>query len=137
MTLPRKRPKPKKLLGFAKPPRALNLRSMVKDLDRLAKEATMQRGGRRCERCGTADRLQWHHVYSRRIQSLRWDLDNLVILCAGHHLWWHHNPMDATQWFQEYAPPDRLERLRLKRMTARRTDLAGLRILLQNQVGER
>jgi len=136
MTLPRKRPKRKKLLRYGKPKRALNLRSLVKDLDRLAREATMQRAGRRCERCGTADRLQWHHVYSRRIQSLRWDLDNLVILCAGHHLWWHHNPMHAVEWFQEYAPPDRLERLRLKRMTARRTDLAGLRILLQNQVGE-
>jgi len=135
--LPRKRAKRKVLLGYGRPKRALNLRSLVKDLDRLARLATFQRAGHRCEKCGTRDRLQWHHVYSRRIQSLRWDLDNLVVLCAGDHLHWHHNPMNAVEWFQGYAEPARLERLRLKRMTPRRTDLAGLRLLLQQQVGER
>jgi 5-methylcytosine-specific restriction endonuclease McrA len=106
-------------------------------LDLLARRATFERAKHRCERCLKPDRLQWHHVYSRAIVTLRWDLDNLVALCAGCHLWWHHNPLDAAEWFDDHCDrtdPKRKLRLAVSRRTVRKTDYAALRFMLERYV---
>jgi len=109
-------------------------RTLIAEIDALARRATFERAKRGCERCGTRDRLQWHHVFSRAIVSLRWDLDNLLCLCSGCHLWWHHNPLEAAAWFTKYAGADRCKRLHLARHTIRKTDLLALRLMLERQV---
>jgi hypothetical protein len=38
-------------------------------------------------------------VLSRRHLCLRWDADNAMTLCAGCHLFWHHEPAMAVDWF--------------------------------------
>lgn len=96
------------------------------ELDCAARELCFRNAGHCCERCGKRERLQWHHVYSRRYLSLRWEALNLIALCAGCHLWWHHNPLDAAAWFAERFGESRVRRLRLIMGTRKRTDLPGL-----------
>lgn len=48
-----------------------------------------------CEMCGKVDRLQSHHVFTRSIKAVRWNTDNGVCLCAGHHLFMAHKRPEA------------------------------------------
>jgi 5-methylcytosine-specific restriction endonuclease McrA len=115
-------------------------RIRIAELDTLARNATLARAGHACERCGRSERLQWHHVYTRAIRSLRWDLDNLICLCAGCHLWWHHEPLDATIWMRnqwEHLFPGRYERLVETRRMKRKIDLSAMRIELLGRQTER
>jgi 5-methylcytosine-specific restriction endonuclease McrA len=82
-----------------------------------------------CVHCGKATNLQWAHVYTRRILSMRWDWDNSMVLCAGCHLWWHHEPAEAVAWWTAKYPL-RAERLRLRRHTASRVDLKAIALSL-------
>lgn len=48
-----------------------------------------------CEMCGKTDRLQSHHVFTRSIKSTRWNTDNGVCLCGGHHIFFAHKKPEA------------------------------------------
>ena len=111
--------------------RAGSSKDVRRELDRLARELCLRRAGHRCERCGARERLQWHHVYSRRYLSLRWEPLNLVMLCAGCHLFWHHNPLDAAKWFVEKFGTARQDALALLRQTRKRQDLGALMLWLR------
>ena len=59
--------------------------------------------GNRCEVCGTTQFLNSHHIFGRGNHSTRWDVNNGVCLCAGHHKFKHdfsaHNtPTLFTEW---------------------------------------
>jgi len=73
----------------------LRKRKGVKDrlklqLDTEWSRAVKERAGGVCEKCKKADRLQSHHVFTRSIKATRWNLDNGVCLCAGHHIFYAH-----------------------------------------------
>jgi predicted restriction endonuclease len=119
---------PKAAAGFANKGERKRLLVL---LDKTARECVLNRAGHRCEKCGKGERLQWHHVYTRAILSLRWDMDNLVCLCAGCHLWWHHNPLDAAAWFESKVGAARVSRLKLSRLTRTKQDLRGVLIGLE------
>lgn len=57
-----------------------------------------ERAGGVCEMCGKADRLQAHHVFTRSIKATRWNPDNGVCLCAGHHYNAHIRPEAFRDW---------------------------------------
>ena len=57
-----------------------------------------------CCRCGRSENGQWCHILSRRYHSARWRLENSLRLCAGCHLWWHHQPLQAVRWFEQKYP---------------------------------
>ena len=105
-------------------------RTRMLTLDRMAKDLAMHRADGRCEKCGTNERLQCHHIITRRILSLRWEPDNLLILCAGCHLWWHHEPLSAVEWLQSVAPEERLDRLRQMRNRKAKPDLEATYAML-------
>lgn len=89
---------------------------MVRELDAIAREEVFIRDHGTCIAAGIAgircgDTVQWAHVLSRRHPCLRWEADNAMTLCAGHHLWWHHSPMYAVEWFVRDFP-DRWRRLK-------------------------
>lgn len=42
--------------------------------------------------------LQWAHVISRRYRAVRWDPMNAVTLCAGHHMYFTHRPLEWDVW---------------------------------------
>lgn len=67
-------------------------------LDALCKAVTLARD-QRCVRCGSEDSAHWHHAYTRRIHVTRWDLENVMILCAPCHTWWHWNEAAGFRWW--------------------------------------
>lgn len=100
-------------------------------LDKLAREVCLKKAGYQCERCGKEERLQWHHVYTRRLLSLRWEPDNLVCLCAGCHLWWHQNTLAAAEWFEGARGTAVVNRLRIARNTWKRPDFKAVELMLR------
>lgn len=104
----------------------------VKELDKLCREVVMLRDKGRCCWCGKVDRLQWSHVHTRRVHSLRWRLENSLILDAGCHLKWHGHPMEAATWFsQKY--PDRMKALTMLRQTQQKVDLSAIKLYLLSE----
>ena len=83
--------------------------------DTLFSKLIRRRDGR-CQVCGTTENLQCSHVVPRANLHLRWDDNNAKALCIKHHLyWWHRNPLEAWEWFENKFP-DRTEYLRKERI---------------------
>lgn len=102
-------------------------------LDRLCRDAVFLRDGNRCRRCGKTTHLQWCHIYSRRYLTLRWDPDNSLVLCAGCHLWQHHNPLDSSRWVEQAIGVRVAERLRLAmQYRGGKIDRNLIRVALEN-----
>lgn len=106
---------------------------LKKSLDKLCRELVFRRDGYRCVKCGKATNLQWSHVYTRRLLSLRWDPDNSKTLCGGCHLWWGQNPMDAAAWFIA-SYPSRALRLRMKRQSKHKVDMKAIEVWLKQEL---
>lgn len=54
---------------------------------KLWKEIALKRARNFCEypSCIKSEHLNVHHIYSRNRKSVRYDPDNAIVLCAGHH----------------------------------------------------
>ena len=76
-----------------------------------------------CEKCGSVNNLQAAHVYSRRYVNLRYDIYNVLCLCAKCHLEWHHSPLEALMWFNQ-AYKDRVQYLLEKKQEIKRWTVA-------------
>ena len=76
------------------------------DLDEVWSLLVKERDGFKCVRCGETSYLNSHHIYGRRKQSTRWDVDNGITLCAGHHTFKtdfsaHVTPQIFSEWLRE------------------------------------
>lgn len=61
-------------------------------LDRLCRAVVRERDRWMCAICGRTREvtvLDWAHVYTRGRISLRWNLDNSMLLCKKCHMQWH------------------------------------------------
>jgi hypothetical protein len=77
---------------------------LEKELDRLCRHlVVILRDKNTCQRCGNpgADgyKIDWSHVHTRRIRSLRWMPWNSKALCAGCHMWWGAYREQSREWF--------------------------------------
>lgn len=108
-------------------------RGEIQELDRLCRQLIFLRDHETCQRTGSKKRLQWCHVFSRGIHSLRWEPDNSLVLSAGSHLKAHLQPLEFSRWFEE-THPDRAAHLRLLRQTKRRVDRGALRLWLEAEL---
>lgn len=78
---------------------------MILECDGYARERCFERDGHKCVRCQKTAGIQWAHIITRGILSLRWDLDNNLTLCGGcHKFFWHKEPLLAVKWFEETWP---------------------------------
>lgn len=67
-----------------------------------------------CERCSATRnqaQLQTAHIYSRGNLRLRYDIQNVLCLCAKCHMWAHHEPLEFAIFLQQ-AYPERITYLR-------------------------
>jgi len=72
-------------------------KKLIDKLDKFVSNLVRSYG--KCERCGKRENLQCAHIYSRSNKWLRWDLENLMCLCGGCHMfWWHKEPAEAIRW---------------------------------------
>jgi predicted restriction endonuclease len=86
----------------------------TKHLDKLWADVVKLRCLHSCEMHGVAGRMcgnimHAHHIFVRQHTATRWDLDNGMCLCAGHHLWTHDNPCDSTDEIKELIGLERYE----------------------------
>ena len=75
-------------------------RYLIKKLDSLVAKVLRKREDC-CQKCGGTSYLHTSHVIPKSAGfKLRWDLNNVMLLCHHHHLnWWHKNPIEAGEWF--------------------------------------
>jgi 5-methylcytosine-specific restriction endonuclease McrA len=67
--------------------------------------------------------LQCAHLIPRRYLAVRWDPKNAVALCAGHHTFFTHRPLEWEGWVNARLGKDYLK-LRGKALDGTRPDLA-------------
>ena len=80
--------------------------------------------GFKCEYCGKPTGLNSHHIFSRSNKSTRYDLDNGVCLCVGHHTFSssfsaHKTPAEFIEWIKEKKGDGWYEKLRRKAKSIR------------------
>ena len=114
----------------------ISRKGLVKVLDTLCRTLVFKRDGNRCRRCDKTSHLQWAHIYSRRYHSVRWEPTNSLVLCAGCHMWGHHNPTEFSDWIAFELGPERLAELNLWRHTRTKQDLQGLRLWLTAEIAK-
>lgn len=91
-----------------------------KKLDDAWRELVKLRAGNKCEYCkATNKQLHAHHIFSRSKKSVRWDVNNGISLCAGHHVLSssfsaHKTPTEFTYWLEGYRGKEYIELLTIK-----------------------
>lgn len=55
--------------------------------------------------------------------ATRWDMDNLLCMCAGCHFWSHKNPTLFTEFVMEYLGKERYENLKQRAKSIRKWTL--------------
>ena len=75
-------------------------------LDTLWAKAVKENAGNKCEYCGKTEYLNAHHIFTRVNRSTRWDLENGICLCAGHHMLnsrfsAHGTPLIFADWIRD------------------------------------
>lgn len=48
--------------------------------------------------------LQCAHIISRRYSTTRCDPSNAIALCASHHIYWTHRPLEWQDWIEARYP---------------------------------
>lgn len=83
-----------------------NSRSSLSAADALFSKNVRARGlcwGQGRTKFDCKGNLQCAHIISRRYRAIRWDEDNAVALCAAHHLYWTHRPLEWQElWGDTY-----------------------------------
>lgn len=76
--------------------------TLTRKLDSVVSRITRSIGV--CVKCGNADysKLQCAHIYSRTYRSVRWDLKNVLCLCASCHFYFHKNPIEFGDFVKNY-----------------------------------
>lgn len=77
----------------------------IKILDMIWSFSVKERDGNVCRRCGKRDHLNSHHVIKRMFKALRWDIDDGITLCVGHHTFGkdaaHVDEIGFLKWLKE------------------------------------
>lgn len=68
-------------------PKKINNDDIAKECMKLWAEIVKLKAGNKCEfyGCHKTDFLNAHHVFSRSRQSTKYDIENGMCLCSGHH----------------------------------------------------
>ncbi len=85
-----------------------------------------------CQYCGRTDYLNAHHIYSRSNQWLRFEEDNGITLCAGHHTMSssfaaHKTPLEFIEWLEQKIWSKKYNELRSKARKVTKIDEEYLR----------
>jgi len=96
------------------------------------------RAGMKCEieNCTHKPTLNSHHIFSRKNASTRWDLENGLCLCIGHHTMSskfsaHGNPIAFTYWLEECKGSDFIDALSFKAHSTKKWTMYDKEELLQ------
>lgn len=105
--------------------------SLTNKLDKEASRVVRSRGF--CAMCNTPDyeKFQCAHIYSRSYRSVRWDLDNLLCLCAGCHFFSHRNPLQFAEFVKSYLGDVLCQSLKIRANALKKWQLHEMEQLLE------
>lgn len=106
------------------PPRVDGLckKHLVSECDRLFSLQVRSVG--RCEADGEHNgNLQCAHGFSRSYKAVRWDRRQCFCLCAGHHTYYTHHPIEWDLWMLDRLGIELYGELRELALTHRTPDL--------------
>jgi hypothetical protein len=99
--------------------------------------------GNKCEFCGKEQSLNSHHIFSRSNMATRWETDNGICLCVGHHVFGnmsaHKSPIEFVEWLKEKRGEEWYERLRTRAKSICKLsepDKIGIRNTLRDRLVE-
>lgn len=107
-------------------------RSTLKNkLDKICSEIVRARGN--CERkglgCQSGTYLQTAHIFGRTYLNTRWDLDNLLCLCADCHINFAHKcPILFTEFVKKLFGEEKYELLKEKHNLIYKPTISDLEI---------
>ena len=110
--------------------RKITKRSLTKLLDKEISRITRLKGY--CVKCNKEDNLQCCHIFSRIYRSTRWDLHNVLCLCAGCHFWNHKNPILFAEFVKIYLGKYNYNNLKLKATMIKKWTLEEMQELLED-----
>jgi 5-methylcytosine-specific restriction endonuclease McrA len=95
-------------------PRKISQKGLVKKLDDIIRDKVRERDQDRCQWCGKPikgfDSQVSHVIPKGRCTYLRWNMQNVILLCAFcHNEKWHKRSLGRS-WFDKVYP-DRVEYL--------------------------
>lgn len=109
-------------------------------LDKLWVEASKKRYGAYCAVCKKESPLNVHHIFSRSNRSVRWDLENAIVLCVGHHVFGnfsaHKSPMEFAEWLKEKRGEEWYLRIRKKASSVLKQDHIAIKAHLSQKLNE-
>lgn len=84
-------------------------KKLIDKLDKLSKAYIYLRDENICQRCHKlvegSNRHASHVIPVSAGSKLRWDANNMKVMCYHDHInWWHKNPTEAGEWFKETFP---------------------------------
>ena len=115
----------------ARPPEEGSRRWLVAELDRYTSLIVRRRDGR-CVTCGTLQRLQCSHFYSRRYLSMRFDLRNCNAMCAGCNRRHNRDRRPYERYMLKKYGPGVVADLDSLRMSLEKVTGAELRAMLED-----
>jgi hypothetical protein len=104
----------------------------------LLRDAECQMGASGLPDCSGG--LQAAHVLPKgTYPAMRHDPQNVVLLCAYHHVYgrgsWHKDPLGAVEWFRERYGEDAIARLRaIADMRRKKPDPTATRLYLEAEL---
>ena len=69
-----------------------SIKTQSNKADKLFSEIIRSKGY--CKNCGSKDRLQCAHVFSRKYKQIRWAFNNAFCLCWKCHIYYTHFPIE-------------------------------------------
>ena len=81
------------------------MQNIDKRLDETWSKLVKLKAGNKCEVCGKRSALNSHHIFSRANRATRWDTNNGISLCVGHHIGnkfsAHKTSLPFSDWLQK------------------------------------
>ncbi len=90
-----------------------------------------------CVSCKKSDysKLQCCHIFSRTYRNTRWDLKNLLCLCASCHFESHREPIIFAERVKEHLGEYEYNQLKIRHNAIRRWTLSEMQELLETLKG--
>lgn len=109
-----------------------------KDCDELWTKAILTRAKYKCERegCNRTKSIQAHHIFRRgTFWALRYEIENGIALCVGHHILFtnaaHRDEIGFTEWVRTKRDIPYLESKKHNRV---KNDYQAIKLYLENQI---